>query len=63
MPTTYIPVKGLKVAKQYLLNEAGYLLNMQGSPWAFVGVAVMIDHCARLRNGGRTVDVQAGGSI
>ncbi len=54
MSSTRIPVQRLNVAKQYMINEAGYLLNLQGTPWAFVGAAAMIDYCARLQNGGHT---------
>lgn len=54
MKSTYLAVKGLKVAKESMIAEAGYLLNLQGTPWAFVGAAAMIDYCSRLQNGGHT---------
>lgn len=57
MAKAQIPLaKNLKSAEEYFIAEANALRAVHGTPWIFVGVAVMIDYLATLEKGSRAVD-------
>ncbi len=54
MAKAQIPLaKNLKSAEEYFIAEANALRAVHGTPWIFVGVAVMIDYLATLEKGSR----------